>query len=36
MQLYYDNNSTLEIAHNLVHDRTKHIKIDKHFIIDNP
>lgn len=33
MHIYYDNKTTISIAHNLVfHDRTKHIKIAKHFI----
>ena len=33
MQLYYDNKAAISIAHNLVlHDRTKHCKIDRHFI----
>ena len=36
MQLYYDNKSTMSIAHNLIqHDRTKHIEIDRNFIKDN-
>ena len=33
MRLYRDNKATISIAHNPVqHDRTKHIKIDWHFI----
>lgn len=33
MKLYCDNKSTMSIAHNLVqHDRTKYIKMDRHFI----
>ena len=33
MKLYSDNKSAINIAHNPIqHDRTKHIKIDKHFI----
>ena len=33
MRLYCDNKSTISIAYNPVqHERTKHIKIDKHFI----
>ena len=33
MKLYYDNKSTIIIAHNPVqHDRTKHIEMDMHFI----
>ena len=33
MRLYCDNNSAISIAHNPVqHDRTKHIKVDRHFI----
>ena len=33
MKLYYDNKFVISIAHNLVqHDRTKHIKVDRHFI----
>ena len=33
MKLYYDNKSTINIAHNPVqHDRTKHVEVDKHFI----
>ncbi|RDY07691.1 Copia protein, partial [Mucuna pruriens] len=33
IKLFYDNNLTISIAHNLVqHDRTKYIEIDKHFI----
>lgn len=33
MKLYCDNKSTIKIAYNLVqHNRTKHIKVDRHFI----
>ncbi|RDX99163.1 Copia protein, partial [Mucuna pruriens] len=33
IKLLCDNNSAMSIVHNLVqHDRTKHIKIDRHFI----
>ena len=33
MHLYYDNKSTISIAHNPVHhDRTKHVEVDQHFI----
>jgi len=33
MNLYCDNKSTITITHNLVqYDRTKHVKIDRHFI----
>jgi len=33
MGLVCDNKSTISISHNLVqHDRTKHVKIDRHFI----
>ena len=33
MKLYCDNKSAIALAHNLVlHDRTKHVEIDKHFI----
>ena len=33
MKLYCDNKSTINIAHNAIqHKKTKHIKIDKHFI----
>ncbi|RDY04298.1 Copia protein, partial [Mucuna pruriens] len=33
MKLFYDNNSTISIAHNLIqHNRTKHIEIDKYFM----
>ncbi|RDY07695.1 Copia protein, partial [Mucuna pruriens] len=33
IKLFYDNNSTISIAHNQVqHDRTKHIEIDRHII----
>ena len=33
IKLYCDNKSAINIAHNSIqHDRTKHIKIDRHFI----
>ena len=33
IKLPYDNRATINIAHNLIqHDKTKHVKIDKHFI----
>ncbi|XP_062116964.1 carbon catabolite repressor protein 4 homolog 3-like isoform X5 [Humulus lupulus] len=33
IQLHYDNQSTISIAHNPVHhDRTKHVEVDHHFI----
>ena len=33
MNLYCDNTSAIEITHNPVqHDRTKHVKVDRHFI----
>ena len=33
MNLYYDNRTAIQIAHNLdQHDQTKHVKINKHFI----
>lgn len=36
MSLYCDNKATSEIARNPVqHDRTKHVKVDRHFIIEN-
>ncbi|RVW47145.1 Retrovirus-related Pol polyprotein from transposon RE1 [Vitis vinifera] len=39
MKLYCDNKATISIAHNpVLHDRTKHVEVDKHFIkekIDN-
>ena len=36
MNLYCDNKSAIEIAQNLVqHDRTKHVEIDQHFIMEN-
>ncbi|RVW96099.1 Retrovirus-related Pol polyprotein from transposon RE2 [Vitis vinifera] len=33
MKLYCDNKVAISVAHNLVlHDRTKHVEVDKHFI----
>lgn len=33
IQIYCDNKTAISIAHNLVlHGRTKHIEVDKHFI----
>ncbi|RDX75634.1 Copia protein, partial [Mucuna pruriens] len=33
MKLYFDNKSTISIAHNPIqHDRTKHMEVDRHFI----
>ena len=33
MKLYCDNKAAISIAHNpVLHDRTKHVKVDKHFI----
>ena len=33
MKAYRDNKATISISHNLVlHDRTKHVEVDKHFI----
>ena len=33
MKLYYDNKAAISIAHNpVLHDRTKHVEVDKHFI----
>lgn len=33
MRLYYDNKAAINLANNLVlHDRTKHVEIDRHFI----
>lgn len=32
-RLYYDNKAAISIAHNpVLHDRTKHVEVDKHFI----
>jgi len=33
-QLYCNNKSVMIVVHNPIHDRTKHIEIDRHFIID--
>ena len=39
MKLYCDNQVAIKIAHNPIqHDRTEHVKVDKHFIkekVDN-
>jgi len=32
MRLLFDNKATISIAKNPVHDRTKHIELDRHFI----
>ena len=33
MKLYCDNKAAIAIAHNpVLHDRTKHVEVDKHFI----
>ena len=33
MKIYCDNKAAISIAHNpILHDRTKHIEVDKHFI----
>lgn len=33
MNLYYDNKSAINIAHNLIqHEKTKRVKIKRHFI----
>lgn len=33
MKVYCDNKAAISIAHNpVLHDRTKHIEVDKHFI----
>ena len=33
MKLYYDNKAAISIAHNpVLHDCTKHVEVDKHFI----
>ena len=33
MRVYCDNKTAILIAHNpILHDRTKHIQVDKHFI----
>lgn len=32
MWLYSENKSTINIAHNLEHDKIKHIEKDRHFI----
>lgn len=33
MKVYCDNKTAISIAHNpVLHDRTKHLKVDKHFI----
>ena len=36
MRLFCDNKFAIDIAHNLVqHNKTKHIKVDRHFIKEN-
>ena len=36
MNIFCDNKSAIEIAHNPVqHDRTKHVEVDRHFIKQN-
>ena len=33
MKVYCDNKAAISIAHNpVLHDRTKHVEVDKHFI----
>ena len=33
MKLYYDNKAAISITHNpVLHDKTKHVEVDKHFI----
>ena len=33
MKLYCDNKAAISVAHNpVLHDRTKHVEVDKHFI----
>ena len=33
MKMYCDNKAAIAIAHNpVLHDRTKHVEVDKHFI----
>ena len=33
MKAYYDNKATISISHNpVLHDMTKHVEVDKHFI----
>ena len=33
IKLYYDNKFAISIVHNpVLHDRTKHVEVDKHFI----
>lgn len=33
MKVYYDNKQAISIAHNpVLHDRIKHVEVDKHFI----
>lgn len=33
IKVYWDNKATISIAHNpVLHDRTKHVEVDKHFI----
>ena len=36
MNLFYDNKASIDISHNPIqHDRTKHVKVDRHFIKQN-
>jgi len=32
MKLYCDNKASISIAHNVQHEQTKHVEIDRHFI----
>ena len=36
MKLYCDNKAAINIVHNpIYHDKTKHVAVDKHFIVEN-